>query len=363
MLGLLVGAIHRPGSAAQIKYGRLFGELAARCASLEVLDLDLRGLDRYYSAISSLRLSRQRWREAFHKQIWAFERRSRHAREAIRQRHGRVDVVLQHGALFHAHLPDGPPVVIYTDFTYRLAEREDRWRNPFTTRAASERWNNLEREAYEGAARILTRSEYVRHSLLHDYGIPAERVVVVGGGVNLERLPALGAAPPPPRVLFIGKDFARKGGDLLLAAFARARQRVPQAELWLVTDRRDLAGPGLRHIPPTYDRTTIEALYLGAAVFALPARCETWGDVFLEAMAYGLPCIATTSNAMPEIIQHGRTGLLVPPEDVDALAEALVALLSDERLRCEMGAQGRQRLEAMFTWGHVAERMLPLLTA
>jgi glycosyltransferase involved in cell wall biosynthesis len=164
-------------------------------------------------------------------------------------------------------------------------------------------------------------------------------------------------------VLFIGKAFERKGGDTLLAAFALARERVPRAELWLVTDRHDLAGPGVRRIPPTYDRAAIGALYQSAAIFAMPARCETWGDVFLEAMAYGLPCVATTNNAMPEIIQHGRTGLLVPPEDVGALAAALVALLTDEQLRCAMGAQGRQRLERMFTWSRVAERMLPLLAA
>jgi glycosyltransferase involved in cell wall biosynthesis len=362
VLGLLVGDIHRPGSAARIKYGQLFGELGARCAALEVLDLDLRGLARYRSALTSLRPSRQRWREAFHKQIWAFEQRSAAARSAIRQRGDAIDVVLQHGALFNAHLPGGPPVILYTDFTYRLAQREDGWRNPFTTRAASERWNSLEHEAYRTAARILTRSEYARRSLLHDYGIPAERVLVVGGGVNLERLPPP-PPPPPPRVLFIGKDFERKGGDLLLAAFAQARERVPEAELWLLTDRRDLAGPGLRYVAPTYDRRAIGALYQGAAIFAMPARCETWGDVFLEAMAYGLPCVATTCNAMPEIIQHGRTGLLVPPEDAPALAEALVALLSDEPLRRAMGASGRQRLEGAFTWAHVAERMLPLLAA
>jgi alpha-maltose-1-phosphate synthase len=170
--------------------------------------------------------------------------------------------------------------------------------------------------------------------------------------------------PPPsgaPRVLFIGRDFERKGGDLLLAAFARARERVPEAELWLVTDRADVGGPGVRHIPPTYDRAAIAALYRAASVFAMPSRAETWGDVFLEAMAYGLPCIAADGDAMPEIVQHGVTGLLAPPGDVAALAGALATLLADDALRRRMGAAGRRRVEAEFTWGHVSDRIVPLL--
>lgn len=363
VLALLVGAVHTPGSGASVKYGQLFGELGARAASLELVDLDLRGPARALAALVSLRRSRARWREALHKSIWAYHQRSRLARRQIARRRHSLDVVLQHGALFHAHTPAGPPVAIYTDFTYRLAQREDDWRNPFSNLADSERWNALEHEAYRGAAVILTRSEYARQSLLHDYATPPERVVVVGGGVNFAQLPPRRPPAEAPRVLFIGRDFARKGGDLLLAAFARVRRQIPAAELWLVTDRADLDGPGLRRIAPTYDRAVIAALYAEAAVFAMPSRCETWGDVFLEAMAHGLPCVGTTSDAMPEIIAHGETGLLVPPDDVDALAHALIALLADAELRRELGAAGRARVAAQFTWAHVAERMLPYLGA
>jgi alpha-maltose-1-phosphate synthase len=362
LLALLVGDVRTPGSGAWVKYGQLFDALAARSASLDLVDLDLRGPARAAAALASVRPSRARWREALHKSIWAYGQRSRAARRLIGQRRGAIDAVLQHGALFHAHTPGGPPVAIYTDFTYRLAQREDDWRNPFSSSADSERWNALEHEAYQGAAVLLTRSEYARQSLLLDYGMPPERVVVVGGGVNFAQLPPPAPPADAPRVLFIGRDFARKGGDLLLAAFGRARRQIPDAELWLVTDRADLAGPGVRRIAPTYDRAAIAALYAQSALFAMPSRCETWGDVFLEAMAHGLPCIATTSDAMPEIVAHGESGLLVPPDDVDALAAALAALLADVPLRRRMGAAGRARVEAQFTWAHVAERMLPLLT-
>lgn len=358
VLGLLVGDIAAPGSGARVKYGQLFAELAARCDLLGVADVELRGPDRLVNALLTLRPSPPRWRAAFQKSFWGYGRRSRLARRAV-ARHD-PDVVLQHGAIFHAHTPHGPPVVIYTDYTYRLAQREDRWRNPFAA-AAGERWNRLEHAAYHAAALLLTRSDLARRSLLDDYGLPPERVITVGGGVNFERLPDPARAESPPRVLFIGKEFERKGGDLLVAAFALARERVPDAELWLLTGRDDLAAPGVRRIAPTYDRAAIAALYRQAGVFAMPSRSETWGDVFLEAMAHGLPCVGASSDAVPEIVAHGETGLLVPPGDVPALAAALTTLLADQALRRQMGARGRERVAAAFTWAHVAERIAPLL--
>lgn len=357
VLGLLVGAVDDRQSGAWIKYGQLFEELAARSSGLELLDVDLKGLARYWSSLASVRPSRAAWREAFRKSLWAYGERSRRARRIVAARADKIDVVLQHGALFHAHTPGGPPVVIYTDFTYRLAQREDSWRNPFTSRAAGERWNSLEHAAYHGAALMLTRSEYARRSLLDDYAVAPERVAVVGGGVNFAPLPD----PAPlavPRVLFVGRDFERKGGDLLLAAFLRARQHTPEAELWMVTDHATIAAPGVRRIAPTYDRGAIAALYRDASIFAMPSQCETWGDVFLEAMAYGLPCIAADADAMPEIVRHGETGFLAPPGNVDALAAALTTLLANPELRRRLGANGRRRVEEQFTWGHVAERIV-----
>ncbi len=361
VLGLLVGDISNPQSGAAIKYGQLFADLGRLCHMAGVVDMDLRGATRYLGALLSVRASRQRWREAFYKSSWAFQQRSELARRAIRRHAGTVDVVLQHGALFHAHTPKGPPIVIYTDFTYRLAQREDCWRNPFRSARASEQWNRCEQESYQSAAFVLARSEHTRQSLIADYGVEPARAITVGGGVNLSPLPPKAPPAAAPRVLFIGKDFERKGGDILLRAFARARERIPAAELWLVTADPAAAGPGVRRIAPTYDRAQIAALYRAAGVFAMPSRCETWGDVFLEAMACGLPCIASDADAMPEIIRHGETGLLVPPDDEAALAEALLTLLADADLRRQMGARGRDRVEATFTWTHVASRIADAL--
>lgn len=360
VLGLLDGDIHGQSDSARIKYGQLFSALAAQCQLLDVCNVDLEGFERLQGAARTARWPKNRWREAYRKSPWSFARRSARARSVAARYHDRADIVFQHGALWAAHAQaDGLPIVLYADFTYRLAQREDPWRTPVMSHAASERWNDLERDVFLNAAYVLTRSEYTRRSMIDDYGVSPNRVVAVGGGVNFETLPEPNTPVDTPRILFIGANFARKGGEQLVEAFTRVRERVPDAELWLVTAKDDIAGPGIRRLPLTSDREAIKQLYQQAAVFAMPSRCETWGDVFLEAMAYGLPCIGTTSDAMPEIIQHGETGYVVAPDDIEGLANHLERLLENTALRRKIGAQGRERVAATYTWDHVVRRMLP----
>ncbi len=78
-------------------------------------------------------------------------------------------------------------------------------------------------------------------------------------------------------------------------------------------------------------------------------------------MAYGLPCIGTTADAMPEIIQDGVTGYLVPPGESVPLARAIVSLIEQPALAQAMGRAGRERLEHQFLWSHVVEQMAPHL--
>ncbi len=139
VLGLLVGNIANPAGDAAIKYGQLFAELSRQCELVGVQDMTLRGRDRYENALRSLRWPQGRWREASRKNLWSFARNSQRARQIIAQQRGQIDLVLQHGAIFSADSGvAGPPFVVYTDFTYRLAQREDPWRDPF--RDAGRRW-------------------------------------------------------------------------------------------------------------------------------------------------------------------------------------------------------------------------------
>ncbi|TLM77142.1 MAG: glycosyltransferase family 4 protein, partial [Actinobacteria bacterium] len=301
---------------ARVKYGHLLDALR-RSFAVDACDATLRGLPRLFNALLAFAPQRRRWKERFYQNLPAFELRSAGVARALLKRAGAVDLVLQIGVLYDA-CRGTIPAVIYTDYTAVLAgRRPELGRSPLTP-DERRRWIALEGAAFQRAAHVCTRSEFVRASLVDDYGIPPDRVTAVGGGVNLAPLPVLVPRPAnaAPTALFIGKDFYRKGGDLLLSAFAEVRRQLPRAQLLMLTEGpipADLDLGGVEIIPPTWDRTLIQSLYRRADCFVLPSRLETWGDVLLEAMAFGLPCIGVTGEGMGELIADQHTGLLVPP--------------------------------------------------
>jgi glycosyltransferase involved in cell wall biosynthesis len=105
------------------------------------------------------------------------------------------------------------------------------------------------------------------------------------------------------------------------------------------------------------DRDRLAELYRGARAFCLPSLYEPYGLVLIEAMAHGIPCIGSTVQSIPEILDGGRAGLLVPPGDSDALAEALIRLLTDDELAGSLAASGPRRVAESFTWDDVAARI------
>jgi glycosyltransferase involved in cell wall biosynthesis len=187
-----------------------------------------------------------------------------------------------------------------------------------------------------------------------DYGVDAARVRVLAPGaapvyfeVGRRRL----AAPPPEgdagsgadgrvRILFVGGDFVRKGGDVLLECL-----RGPLAEaceVHLVTrDETVRAGPHVR-VYRGVEANSPELLDLfGAAdVFVLPSRAECLAVVLMEATAAGLPVITTDTGALSEAVRPGESGLVVPAGDAGRLASALGRLVSDAALRRRMGRAG-----------------------
>jgi glycosyltransferase involved in cell wall biosynthesis len=360
--GALVGDIWRdPG--ARTKYGYFFKALEKRFPLIDVYDASLHGRYRYLNALRSFHPNRQRWRESFYKNVSAFRWRSQLANQHFQKLRSKIDLVIQVGVLFDTRWQaQGPPTILYADYTAHLtAQRPSSGRSPFSQQERQE-WLALERDAFRSARHICTRSELVRQSIIEDYGIPPEKISVIGGGINFPHFPS----PVParqiktPTVLFIGKELYRKGGDILLEAFAQARRSVPGARLKMVT-----AGPipacipqeGVEIIKPTWERAVIAQLYHSADVFVLPSRLETWGDVLLEAMSFALPCIGVTGQAMEEIIEHECTGLIVPAEDVSALAQSLVRLLTNFELRHRLGNQGRQKAEQNYSWANVVQRL------
>ena len=260
------------------------------------------------------------------------------------------------------------PCIVSIDVTQRLAMLEMPQgiaRRDYAPNAARDR------RVFRAAAAIVATSRWSANDLAADLPECAGRVHVMPYPVPLEGFGAAWArerrARPvdrPVRVLFIGGDFGRKGGaELLLAWRMAALDSV--ARLVIVTespfDDASLApGVEVRRGVRAYTPEWFE-LWRDADVFALPTRGEAFGMVFQEAAAAGLPAIGTRLNAIPEIVADGDTGILVPPGDVAALADALRALVSSPERRAAMGTAARRRIEAVASVDRYGERLAALV--
>jgi glycosyltransferase involved in cell wall biosynthesis len=310
--------------------------------------------------------SRRRWVARYHLGPVGFWGRSVRARRQIRPYDSRLDAVLQIGATFRGAAAMGVPCFVYCDANVRTASQN----GPHGPAAALPprevvSLERRERAVYAAAAGIFTMSEYLRRSFVHDFDLPAERVVTVYAGANLDPatvIPRAGPPSGPPTVLFVGRQWNRKGGPVLLEAFRGLRLAVPDARLCVVGCRPPVREPGVEIVGPINKESPegakqLSSLYRDADLLCLPSRFEPFGIVLVEAMLHGLPCIGTDRCAIPEIIAAGETGWLTPDGNVVALRDRLNTALADRAALAEMGRRGRQRALRLFRWEHVAERM------
>ena len=188
---------------------------------------------------------------------------------------------------------------------------------------------------------------------------------------GLDRLPAApseltpeqaGIAADAPLVLAIGRLIAQKDHETLLRAFARVRGAHPEARLailgWGVLEEqtRALAGTlGLADAVVLPGRVEPRTWLDRADVFAHTPRWEGFGIVLLEAMLAGLPVVGTRVSAVPEIVEDGRTGLLVDAGDAAAVSDALSELLGSPERRRALGEAGRRRALAEFSVAKMAD--------
>lgn len=232
------------------------------------------------------------------------------------------------------------------------------------TQARSERRRRLRYQFDHWCARrtglFLPWSRWAGDIWVRDCGVPPEKVQPVHVGVDLELWPYLPqeAHSGRPQILFVGGDFERKGGDLLLKVYSE--RFADSADLHLVTKQPPAS------LPPNVRAYTdmgandprLRALYAEADLFVLPTRADVSSIVALEAMATGRPVISTRMGGIPDIVRHGETGFLLDPDDGAALAASMETLLADPALRRRMGAAGRAVVERDFSAAVSVPRIL-----
>ena len=299
-------------------------------------------------------------------------RSSRMARAALHNARGQgpLDAVFIHtqvASLLSAGVMRSLPSVVSLDATPRNFDNVGRAYGhrrggPLTETVKA----MVNRRAFMSASALVTWSRLAADSLTADYGVPASRIRVIPPGVDLERFRPGDGHPGsgPVRVLFVGGDFERKGGQELMAAL----RWLPEAELDVVTGA-DVppfaAGARCRvHRGLSPGDEPLLDLYRRADVFALPTRGDCLPQVLAEAAASGLPLVATATGAIPEVVQHGLNGFLVPPGSPADLRAALRRLVESPDLRRSMGreslALAHRDHDAMANYRRIFELMAEL---
>ena len=255
--------------------------------------------------------------------------------------------------------PPGRNFVTYDDMTVLAAVRSPGY-VPLRP-SVRDAWVRRQRLLYERARACCVASHWHADSLVNEYGVPRDKVRVVGFGVNIK-----GSDEDRdwthPRYLFVGRDWERKNGRAVVEAFEHVRTVHPHATLDLVGEHPRVTGDGITDhgtldLAAPADRRALGRLFGRATCFVMPSKFEPFGISYAEAGAAGVPSIATTVGGSRDAVGNG--GLYVDPGDRMGLQRAMLELANPTRAR-ELGALAH-RHAGLLSWERVAARIASAL--
>lgn len=215
----------------------------------------------------------------------------------------------------------------------------------------------LQRQAYRCAHAVVANSNAAAQRLESE-GVPRARIRVIPNGVSAERFGGHAERRPVSTVLTVANLRKEKAHEVLLAAAAQLASRHPHLRFKIAGD-----GPRLSELRALADslgiadrvaflghREDVPALLAEADAFVLPSRSEAFPNGAIEAMAAGLPVIASATGGLLDLVDSGRTGLLVPPDDANALADALAGLIASPGRAAALGASAREEVTRRYSF-------------
>lgn len=213
---------------------------------------------------------------------------------------------------------------------------------------------------YRQCSGIFTMGKWAAKDLIERCGLSKDKVFHVGGGINLDSLKVDYSRKEGKRILFVGRDFERKGGFLVCDAFTILQNRLSGIELYV-------AGPPIDPMRNCYisgyhfmgecSHEQLTDLFNLCDIFVMPSFFEAYGLVFIEALTYGLPCIGRNAYEMPYFIEEGRTGYLLNTNSVMELAFLMEKLLQNKNIS-QAVRDKRKWYVREYSWTSVAGRML-----
>ena len=220
----------------------------------------------------------------------------------------------------------------------------------------------IQNNYYQNCSGIFTMGQWLANDLIDRCGLSAEKVHHVGGGINLDKNRIDYSNKAGDKILFVGRDFIRKGGELVLKAFSILKKQRHDAELYVAGPAQNPLPEGMDgfHYMGDCDRDKLSDLFNKCDIFVMPSYFEAYGLVFIEALTYGLPCIGRDAYEMPYFIQDGETGLLLKENDAERLASMMLRLLQDEKIRNNVRSRKDWYIKE-YSWDTVAERIMNVI--
>jgi glycosyltransferase involved in cell wall biosynthesis len=264
-----------------------------------------------------------------------------------------------------AYLQSSVPVIYMTDATFKqLHGYYDAWNN--ITAANEKQALTIDKSAFQKAAHSLVASDWCMQSAINDYEIGRNKITVAPMGANLDRIPAavnLNRNMDTCRLLFLGVEWERKGGDIALAAFRHLKKIGIKSTLHIIgcvppvnIDDADVSViPFLdKKIPAENER--LYSILADSHFLLLPTRAECAGIVFCEAAAYGTASISTDTGGVSTYVRNGVNGYLLPPgADAAAYGEKIATVFLDKAAYQSLTAGSRQLYESTLNWNSWAD--------
>lgn len=217
---------------------------------------------------------------------------------------------------------------------------------------------------YKSCKGIFTMGQWIADDLIANTGLPAEKVHCVGGGVNVNQNLVDASRKNGKRFLYIGKDFDRKNGSLVVEAFTKLNvEHGNEYELYIAGPREwPLRGeiPSNIHFLGLKTSDELVEFYNLCDVFVMPSIFEAYGLVFAEALVFGLPVIGRDAFAMRDFVQPGDNGYLLKTNSAEDLARLMYSAISDEEMRGRVISR-REEYVARYSWDAVARRIINVM--
>jgi glycosyltransferase involved in cell wall biosynthesis len=258
-------------------------------------------------------------------------------------------------SLFDASFP-GVPHFVYTDHAHLTNLRYPEFQ---PAQLYSKTWVEAERQIYVNARMVFTTSKFLSESICQDYGLEDHKLACVYSGINVNVNVNLDLSQKQynqKHILFVGIDWERKDGPLLVQAFEKLLDRHPNARLTIVGCKPEIDLPQV-NIVGKVPQSELSQFYSAASIFCMPSKLEPSAVAIVEAAAYGLPVVSTNIGGTPDRVQPDVTGILITPGDLPALTTALDRLLSDPELCQRLGHSGQKLARERFRWERVGQHI------